>query len=430
MKKAIALLLAVAAMSSMMMACSSTESTDSASSAATSSAASSTDSQPVTIKWFQFQIENATQVKNLAKKYTEEHPNVHIEVDVMGDGYFDVLKSRAASGDMPDIFMTKGYAYLDTYKDYISDLSSQPFVSQIVDAAKPCISLDGKIMGLPVQMGGWGIVYNKKIFKDNNLQVPKTFSELKKVCETLKSKNITPFIDQYKDAWVLGHLTGSGVGRVNNPTDFIKKLNDGSAKLKDTKEMQDDINFLDLTVQYGQTNPLSADLNAACTMMAQGKGAMMPEGDWVYSTISQINPSADLGMFGVPTTEDASQTRIASDVNGVLHVSSKSTPEKQAEAEKILNWIVTSDAGKDFVTKQCKFIPAYKGLSSDINSIGKDISTAVVSGKASIWGWLDSPDGYENDSGMVLQEYVNKQLNKDQVLQKLDDTWAKAIAKK
>lgn len=426
MKKVMALLLSVAMISTMLMACSG----QSSSSGNSSAAASGSASNKVTIKWFQFQIENATQVKNLAKKYMAEHPNVNIEVDVMGDGYFDVLKSRAASGDMPDIFMTKGYSYLDTYQDYITDLSSQPFVSQVVDAAKPCISLGGKVLGLPVQMGGWGIVYNKKIFKNNNIQVPQTFSELKKVCETLKAKNITPFIDQYKDAWVLGHLTGAGYGRVGNATDFIKKLNDGSAKLKDTKEMQDDMNFLDLTVQYGQANPLSADLNAACTMMAQGKGAMMPEGDWVYSTISQINPKAELGMFGVPTTEDASQTRIASDVNGTLHVCSKSSPEKQAEAEKILNWIVTSDAGKDFVTKQCKFIPAYKGLNSDINSIGKDIDKSIQSSKTSIWGWLDAPDGYENDSGTVLQEYVNKKLSKDQALQKLDDTWAKAIAKK
>ncbi len=384
--------------------------------------------EPLTVKWFQFQIEVAEQVKNLAKKYETENSNVKIEAEVMGDGYFDVLKTRAASGDMPDIFMTKGYAYLETYKDYIEDLSAEAFTGQIVDAAKPCISLEGKILGLPVQMGGWGIVYNKKLFQDNGLQIPKTFSELKKVCEALKAKGITPFVNQYKDAWMLGHLTGAGYGRTSDPTKFIQNLNAGTAKLKDLPEMKANMDFLDLTLQYGQDNPLSSDMNAACTLMGQGKAAMMAEGNWVYDTIIKIDPAVELGMFAVPTTEDASQTKLSADVNGVWHVSSQS--KNKAEAKKILNWIVSSQAGKDFVTKDCKFIPAFKGLKSDLNSVGQDIAAYIEAGNASIWGWVDAPDGYENDSGAVMQEYIGKKLNREQTLDKLDATWAKAIAKK
>lgn len=386
------------------------------------------NAEPVTIKWFQFQIEVAEQVKNLAKKYEAENPNVKVEAEVMGEGYFDVLKTRAASGDMPDIFMTKGYAYLGTYKDFIEDLSAEPLAQKVVDAAKPCISLDGKILGLPVQMGGWGIVYNKKIFQDNGLQIPKTISELKKVCEALKAKGITPFVDQYKDAWMLGHLTGAGYGRASEPTKFIQNLNAGTAKLKDSPEMKADMDFLDLTLQYGQANPLSTDMNTACTLMGQGKAAMMPEGNWVYDTITKVDPNIQLGMFAVPTTDNASQTKFSADVNGVWHVSSQS--KNKAEAKKILNWIVDSQAGKDFVTKDCKFIPAFKGLKSDLNSIGQDIAANIDSGNTSIWGWVDAPDGYENDSGAVMQDYIGKKLNRDQTLEKLDTIWAKGIAKK
>lgn len=439
MKRIISLFLVVFIITALFVGCGGqqTAKTDSKDSQQTSQAnndqAAKADSQkaksePVTIKWFQFQIEVAEQVKNLAKKYETENPNVKVEAEVMGDGYFDVLKTRAASGDMPDIFMTKGYAYLGTYKDYIADLSAEPFVQKVVDAAKPCISLDGKIMGLPVQMGGWGIVYNKKMFKDNGLEVPKTFSELKKVCETLKAKGITPFANQYKDAWMLGHFTGAGYGRVNDPTKFIQSLNAGTAKLKDIPEMKADMDLMDLTLQYGQDKPLAADMNAACTLMGQGKTAMMCEGNWVYDTIVKVDPKIELGMMGVPTTDDANQTKLAADVNGVWHISSKS--KNIAEAKKILNWIVDSQAGKDFVTKDCKFIPAFKGLKSDLNSIGQDINSYVENGKTSIWGWVDAPDGYENDSGAVMQEYIGKKLNRDQTLEKLDATWAKGIAKK
>lgn len=399
----------------------------SADTAVSNTGSSSGSAEKITINWLQFQIENATQVKALAKAYSAENPNVTINVDVMGDGYFDVLKSRAASGDMPDIFMTKGYSYLTTYKDYMEDLSAQPFVSKLVEASKPCITLDGKIMGLPVQMGGWGIVYNKKIFSDNNLKIPTTFSELENICKTLKSKGITPFVDQYKDAWMLGHLTGAGYGRVSNSTAFIGKLNAGTAKLAGIQEMKDNLKFLNLTLQYSQDTPLSTDQNAACTLMAQGKAAMYPEGDWVYSTITQVNKDIQLGMFAVPTTDNAADTKLSSDVNGVWHIYSKS-PNK-TEAEKILNWIVDSSTGKNFVTKDCKFIPAYKNLKSELSPVGNDIQNYIAESKTSIWGWLDAPDGYENNSGSVIQQYINKQLTEQQTLEKLDGVWAKSIAK-
>lgn len=64
--------------------------------------------EDVTIRWMQFQVEYTNQVKQMAKAYQEEHPNVTIEVEVIGDDYYDVLKTKASSGDMPDVFMTAG----------------------------------------------------------------------------------------------------------------------------------------------------------------------------------------------------------------------------------------------------------------------------------------------------------------------------------
>ena len=124
------------------------------------SADKDTSDEDVTIRWMQFQVEYTNQVKQMAKAYQEEHPNVKIEVEVIGDDYYDVLKTKASSGDMPDVFMTAGYNEIVTYKDYITDLSDQPFVDKIADAAMECVSLDGSVVGLPVQMSGNGIVYN------------------------------------------------------------------------------------------------------------------------------------------------------------------------------------------------------------------------------------------------------------------------------
>lgn len=272
--------------------------------------------EQVTLRWMQFQVEYAEQVKNMAKAYEEEHPNVKIEVEVIGDDYYDILKTKASSGDMPDVFMTAGYNEINTYKEYITDLSDQEFVDNIADGAKECVSLDGKVVGLPVQMSGNGIVYNKKIFEDNNLEIPTTVSELEEVCKTLEKKGIVPFTNQFKDGWLLGQFYNYAVANMDDTTGYINTLNSGEAKIADTQEMKDIMKVLDLMLTYGQEKPLDASWNEAAAMFAQGKQAMIFEGIWAYDTIAQIAPDMEVGLFALPITDDAADTKMAADVNG------------------------------------------------------------------------------------------------------------------
>lgn len=224
--------------------------------------------EKVTLRWLQNQVEYTDQVKNMAKAYEEEHPKVSIEVEVIGDDYYDILKTKASSGDMPDVFMTAGYNEIETYKEYIADLSDQPFVDNIVDAAKECASLDGKIVGLPVQMSANGIVYNKEIFEKYNLEIPTTFSELEKVCEELEKNGVTSFANQFKDDWLLGQLLNYGFANVEDTSDYIDKLNSGEVKLADTEEMKKLMKVLDLMLKYGQKKPLDAGWNEAAATFA------------------------------------------------------------------------------------------------------------------------------------------------------------------
>lgn len=381
--------------------------------------------EQVTLRWMQFQVEYAEQVKNMAKAYEEEHPNVKIEVEVIGDDYYDILKTKASSGDMPDVFMTAGYNEINTYKEYITDLSDQDFVDNIADGAKECVSLDGKVVGLPVQMSGNGIVYNKKIFEDNHLEIPTTVSELEEVCKTLKEKGIVPFTNQFKDDWLLGQFYNYAFANMESTTDYIDSLNSGEAKIADTQEMKDIMKVLDLMLTYGQEKPLDASWNEAAAMFAQGKQAMIFEGIWAYDTIAQIAPDMEVGLFALPITDNAEDTRMAADVNGTWHVSN--TSEHPEIAKDVLNWIVTSDAGRDFLLKECQVIPAMKDMEFEgSNPLSKDVAQYIADNKTGLWSWPLWPDGFYNESGKKLQEYISDGSgNVDGTLQSLDDLWGK-----
>lgn len=381
--------------------------------------------EKVTLRWLQYQVEYADQVKKMAEAYEKEHPNVTIEVEVIGDTYYDILKTKASSGDMPDVFMTAGYNEIEAYKDYITDLSDQPFVANITDAAKACVSMDGKVVGLPVQMSGNGIVYNKKIFEQYNLEIPKTVSELEHVCQVLKENGVTPFANQFKDDWLLGQFLNYGFANVENPTKFIEDLKTGNAKIADTEEMKNILKVLDIMLRYGQNKPLDAGWNEAATMFAQGKQAMVFEGIWAYDTIASITPDMQVGLFALPTTEDPAQTKLAADVNGVWHVSKSS--KHPDVAKDVLNWIVSSDAGKNFLSKECQVIPAMKGMEFEgSNPLSKDTAQYIKDEDTCIWSWPLWPDGYYNESGRKLQEYIaDDSVSEQDTLNALDALWTK-----
>lgn len=383
------------------------------------------DGEEVSLRWFQGLVEYADQVKEMAKAYEEEHPNVHIEVEVIGDDYTNLLKAKASSDDMPDIFMTGGFNEMESYKEYMMELSGQPYAENIVDAAKGAVTLDGKVYGFPFQMSGYGVVYNKAIFEENDIDIPETVPELEEVCKTLQEKGITPFSNQFKDDWLLGQLFNYGFANMDDTTGYIDQMYAGEAKMSDSEELQEVMQVLDLMLEYGQDKPLDASLNEAESMFALGESAMMFEGIWTYDALSSITPDMELGLFALPITDDAADTVMATNVNGVLHVPSSS--EHQDVANDVLNWMVTSDAGKEILLKKCQVIPAMKGMEFEgENPLSEDVLTYINDNKTGIWSWNLWPNGFYNESGKILQEYISEgNGDKDSKLSKMDDTWTK-----
>ncbi|WP_319416051.1 ABC transporter substrate-binding protein [Marispirochaeta aestuarii] len=379
---------------------------------------STSSGKQISLRWFNFQRELTDLTADLADAYMEENPNVTIEVEMIGDGYFDVIKARAASGDLPDIFNTRGYKGMEMYSAYMQDLSDEPFVDKMVEDIKLGLTLDGKILGVPYQLSGWGIIYNKEIFKENGIVIPTTFTELKQVCNTLKAKGVTPFINQFKDSWMLGHLSGTGIANIDKPMDFISEVEDGNASFVNSPEMKYHLEFFDFILDNGQKNPLDDDWNSACSKMGLGEGAMMLEGIWVYDTIAAVNPEIKLGMFAVPYTDNQEETTIYADFNGLWHVSK--TTEYTEEAKMFLNWLVDSTTSKTII-REAALLPAYKGYKADTHSVGIDIMGYIEEEKTKPFGWLLVPDAYESEAGKAYQSYILEKTSHDELLKTLTE---------
>lgn len=365
-----------------------------------------------TVKIFQFKTEIVEGLNELKVEFEKEYPNIKLDIQTVGGGadYAAALKTKFASGDAPDIFSNGGYAEFDLWGDKIEDLSDQPWVKDLIPLAAEPMTRDGKTYGMPMNLEGIGYVYNKDLFaKAGITETPKTITELEEAAKKLQAIDVIPFGNAYQEWWLLG-IQGISVAfaQQDNVDEFISGLNAGTATIVGNEKFKDWSNLLNLTVKYGQKNPLTTDANTHLAMFANGETAMMQEGNWAQTLVDNITPDMNIGMFPMPINDDAAMNdKLSVGVPANLVVNKDSASKE--EAKTFLNWLVTSDMGKEYIVKKWKFIPALSTIAAtpeDIGLLGADVWNYVQEGK--VYGLQASkfPDGVTQEFASSIQELI------------------------
>ncbi|WP_338788168.1 ABC transporter substrate-binding protein [Metabacillus sp. FJAT-53654] len=389
------------------------------------------DTNEVTLKVYNFKVEMAEQLEKLVKEYEVDHPGINVVIDTCGGGcdYSAELKTKFSSGDKPDIFFVAGYSDLDLWIEHLEDLSDQPWVEDVVDIAKEPMTKDGKLYGMPLNIEGWGYIYNKDLFAEAGIsKLPKTISELKGVSEKLQSSGVTPFVNGYGEWWILGnHLLNMAFAQQDNPEDYIEAVKLNKEKFSDNKAFKEWVDLLDLTIKYGQPNPLQTDYITQVTSFASGQVAMIQQGNWVQLQLLKLNPDLEYGYLPMPINDDKEKMdRLPIGVpnNWVIYKNSK----VKDEAKDFLNWMVTSDIGKRYLVEEFKFIPAFKNIPIDktkLGPLGTDLIEYIHNNKTVPWLWQKYP-GYEvntSQMGAVIQAYIGDQITKEEMFEQFQLIW-------
>ncbi|MEH7548348.1 ABC transporter substrate-binding protein, partial [Neobacillus vireti] len=328
-------------------------------------------------------------------------------------------------------FGNGGYQEAITWKDKLEDLSDQPWVKDAYEALKP-MTMDGKIYGQPVNMEGYGFAYNKKLFKKAGItELPKTFSELESAAKKLKAAGITPFSVGYAEWWVLANhgLNVPFAYQQADDENFIPGLNEGKSKIEGNKYFEDYFKLVDLTVKYGNKNPLTTDYNTEVTQFANGETAMIQQGNWIQPMLDKLNPGMEVGFVPLALTDDAAQAdKLMVDVPTNWVVYNKAPNADKKAAKDFLNWMVSSEEGKKALVKDFKYVPAFKTIEAkaeDIGPLGADLQKYSQDGKTYSWQFMKYPDGAGQEFGATLQAYVGGQKSKAEAMKALDATWAK-----
>ncbi len=398
------------------------------------------DGDKVTLDVFQFKVEFKDQFEDVAKQYEEANPGVKINIQTVGGGedYGAALRSKFASGDEPAIFNIGGPTDVIDWEDNLADLTNTKAADAALEGTLDGVTKDGKVLGLPFNQEGYGLIYNTEIFEKAGINPEdiKDMASLEAAVKTLDEKKGDLGLDAVfalpaKETWVTGqHLANA----------FISPEFDGNVtKAFESKtigfEYSDAMKaFVDLQNKYSVQPTVSLDYSQQVEeLFSTGKVAIIQQGNWVYGSIAGIdeelaNSKVDFLPIPVPGYKEDS---IPVGVPMYWAVNSQKDKKVVEEASKFLDWLYTSDEGKEVVINDFKFVPAYEGY--DASKISDPLSKAVYeyseAGKTIGWTFSGYPLNWaQNVLGANIQKYLLEEASWDDIIKDSKKQWEEARA--
>ena len=263
--------------------------------------------------------------KAVNKAFEAEYPDVKVNFSaVPNENYAQAHSSRLTAGsidvglagpvELPDYVPQDNQgddARLADAGGYV-DLTDEPFMKMYNPTVLDKIKYKGKNYTVPTGLSYYsGMFYNKKIFEENGIQVPTTWSELISACEKLKSAGVVPLGIGGKDSAGLNML---GVVQTLYPTaqdkqDLAKGLYEGSVKLDEGKQLQV-LKQVEQLYSFAEPNFAGVSYATMTSDFVNGKFAMMSDGTWNTTTIQQAGgDTLDFGYFPLPASDNAADNK-------------------------------------------------------------------------------------------------------------------------
>jgi len=241
-------------------------------------------------------------MKNVEELYKKQYPNATIKWNpIQGEKYHELLKAQLATKSAPDVFFHQNALVPFAKAGYLADLSDQPWASQIMESTKPDNAFEGKVYAAPVDVSGWGIFYNKKVFADLGISVPTNYQEFLDSSEKIKNAGIIPVTAGFKDGWPISGTWISMASFVYGANKNVAKdLFDGKTKINGPEFTALFSGFEEMVKKgYLSKSVLSTGYDTAVQQVGEGKAAMIFNGPWINSVVAD-KYNVDLGFFPIP----------------------------------------------------------------------------------------------------------------------------------
>jgi raffinose/stachyose/melibiose transport system substrate-binding protein len=395
-------------------------------------------SKTIDLRLSLYKQEIAKQFKDLTDAFTAANPGIVINTEITPNDGGATQAAAAPDGKLPDIIQSPAYAadFQMAKQGYVVDLSALPVIKQVDPDLLSGVTYQGKVIALPTDVGTIGILYNKAIFAKYNLQVPTTYLELQKVTQVLKKNHVIPFAGLLKENWSIGqfmellHASMLGAKGFEGATGsaaivkFADAMNVGKADWGKVVDLTEMFRIMDWYHSNMSKNALNNTWNEEVAEFDTGKAAMVVQGQWFINPMFNPKTSFDIGFFPFTWSNTADQNKFFSAPDSTFVLSTQSSPEKQAAAEKFLEFLATPEAIKIW-TGEFKLVPAFKG--ADLSALPPafgDIPASTAKVGSYIWEYSLTPDAtWEDEIKNGALNYVIGKETPEQIASAIDQSW-------
>ncbi|HHX59674.1 MAG TPA: carbohydrate ABC transporter substrate-binding protein [Epulopiscium sp.] len=402
------------------------------------------DAEPVKITFFNTSAEVNNEFDELFATYHDLNPNVTIELipTPVGGAQIEKFQSLLASGN-PATIANLDPGFIQLYNDKFLDL--EPMKAEYEEIAQPGAIegalLDGKFLGIPYTVQGYGLLYNTRVVEEAigktfDPKTIKTRDDLEALFEEIAATGKPPMLLHGAD-WSLGaHYLGLTYSlqskKVAENLEWVNGLKDGSADLASNDKFTGLMDTFDLLSKYNirAEDALVADHDRDSLDFAKGETAFYFMGDWLWSTIGTMEDrDQEFGMIPVPISNDPSDDdnmRVAVSQPKLMAIDdSGSTPEQQAAAKDFLKWMLTSDEGHEMLTVKMGFTMPYKNVEAkSTNVLATVVSEYIAEGNTIDIGVINNfPADYWAKTGASMQKYIVDKIDRAGLAEEVQDYW-------
>ncbi len=242
----------------------------------------------------------------MAKATEELGMEFSIEINPGGTEGDNIIKTRCASGDLPDISNYNSGSLLTALnpKEHFLDITDEAMTQKFDDTFISCVSQEDRVYGAPfTTTQGGAVVYWKPDYEELGLEVPTTWEQFVSNCQALKDAGKTPIYLSCGDTWTtqLVFLGDNYNVLAKNPS-FAEDFTAGTAKFAtDEGGLASWNKYADL-VDFYNADASAAKYDDGLEAMATGQATHWFMLTQVIPLMIAAHPEAEenIGVFAIP----------------------------------------------------------------------------------------------------------------------------------
>lgn len=358
-------------------------------------------------------------------------PNVEIEYQFIDNSNYDtIIDTQLSAGEGPDIICeSPGSAlkhaklgYLEALDDLAADYSS---------AGTSVYGYDGNTYALPGISWFEGIYYNKEIFEENNIELPKTFDEFLDVCSKFQDAGMTPLAAGLKSwepllkssmAFVTAEYLSTDEGK-----GFGEAYRNGETTMDGTWNPY--VETWSKLIDNGvyTTDMTGVDHDQALEQFATGGAAMFCSGSWDYDAIMEKNPDLQLDMMPFYGTKESAGWLIGGPGCGFA----ANAASKNLDAVKEVLAAISTVDGQTALWQNNQGGSSYlNGVEFDLPEAYTSVSDALAAGNVYCpWNEWGAAAGAHETYGTEMQSYLLGSQDLATTLQNVDTAVEELLSK-